>query len=102
MIDQQTTLFKAFKVLSYVTLAIVMAGLTTVFVLALYESCEQLDFEGVVCADPTNQMLGQAGIAILWACVYTLAPPILALAGAYFVIMRMMRLEQNRHVAKKS
>ncbi len=96
MIDQQSMLFKIFKVLSYISLATVLGGLTTVFLLAIYESCAQLDFEGVVCTDPTNQTLGEYGIAILWASVYTVAPAVLALAGAYFGIVRMMKFEQER------
>jgi hypothetical protein len=100
MIDQQSTLFKVFKALSYLSLATVLGGLTTVFLLAIYESCTQLDFEGVVCADPTNQMLGEYGIAILWASVYTVAPAVLALAGAYFGVVRMMKVEEERLKSK--
>jgi hypothetical protein len=100
MIDQQSMLFKVFKALSYLSFATVLGGLATVFLLAIYESCAQLDFEGVVCADPTNQMLGEYGIAILWASVYTVAPAVLALAGAYFGIVRMMKFEEERLKSK--
>ena len=101
MIDQQSGLFKAFKVLSLISLAVVLAGVSTVFVLALYQSCGQLDFEGVVCDDPTNQMLGRIGMTIMWACVYSVVPVLLALAGVYFVVARMMEAEKARQIPRQ-
>ena len=102
MIDQQSMLFKVFKLVCYVSLAAVIMGLAFVFILALNQSCGQLDLDGVECDTANSQLLGEIGMGILWATVYTLALPILALAGAYFGIEWMVQMERRSADSKKS
>ncbi len=102
MTNQTSTLMKTVKALSYASLVVVLAGLTTVFVLAFYDSCEQLDFADVVCADPLNQALGRIGMTIMWATVNTVVPAALAIAGAFFLVDKLMRAERGRASSKKS
>ncbi len=101
MTDQKKMYFIVFRGLSYASLAVVLAGVGSVFLLVLYQSCAQLDFQGVACKDPTNQMLGQFGMAIFWATLYTIVPAILALSGAYFGVMALMKKERERLSSKK-
>ena len=89
------------KWLSLLTMVIVAFSLSTVFLLAVYHSCEQISFAGVVCEDPTNQQMGQVAMMITWATFYTLLPAVLTVIGVYHLVLGMWESEQARHAAKK-
>ena len=89
------------KWLSLLTMVIVVFSLSTVFLLAVYHSCEQLSFVAVVCDDSNNQQMGEVAMMITWATFYTLLPAVLTVIGVYHLVLGMWESEQARHAAKK-
>ncbi|MFI5014996.1 MAG: hypothetical protein ACHQAY_21895 [Hyphomicrobiales bacterium] len=74
------------KAVSYLALALVSAGIGALVFVAETGLCPRLDEGAVDCVSPFAERLGNFGLGVVLAIVFTGLPGLLAVAGLVFLI----------------
>jgi hypothetical protein len=84
------------KLLCYVALAVVLAGLVAAGIVAQTGGCPRFDEAGVQCISPFYEQLGSFAMAVLLVSVFTGVPVILAIVGLVFLLRDLLRWRRAR------
>lgn len=81
----KSLLWGLLRILCYVSLAVVMFGILSLFVPVSMGAC-QTSSGSIDCISPVYQKLNELGYGIVLATVFTGLPGLLAMGGIYFLV----------------
>jgi hypothetical protein len=86
-------LFLALKLLCYIALAVVLAGIAATVFVSKMGGCPRFDEGAVECVSPFYEQLGYFGLAVLLSSFLTGLP---AVAGLVFLIRDLLHWRRAR------
>jgi hypothetical protein len=84
-------LLVAFRIVCYVGLAIVVAGIGSLVLVSRTGVCPQLTEGGISCISPLYEGIANFGMGVLLATAFGFVPAVLAIAGLLFLIRDVWR-----------
>jgi hypothetical protein len=87
------TLLRILKVICYVALGALVAGIA---VLGVLDICPRLDEGGISCVSPAFEVVASIAMAIVLLSVFMVLPALLALGGLIFLAFDLLRRWRKR------
>src|ERR1700724_2357050 len=86
------------KLVCYVALGLVLAGIAALVFVTKMGLCPRLDEGAVECVSPFAESLGNFGLGVVLVTAFTGLPGLLAIAGLVILIRDLLRWRRSRRL----